>query len=259
VTDMDDAYREVMTNGTREQLLTDAFVDLADTLVDDYDVLDFLHGLATHCIDLLDVDEAGLMLADPTGRLRVAASSTEGVRLLELFELQHDEGPCYDSFTSGAPVSATDLGGDAPARWPRFAPQARSLGFQSVVALPLRLREESIGALNLFRRSPAELGGDDLSVAQALADVATIGILQERGARRRDLLARQLQGALSSRIVIEQAKGVLAERAGVHVDAAFELLRGFARRRGLALSEVARQVVAREIELGSAEIPPPGA
>jgi transcriptional regulator with GAF, ATPase, and Fis domain len=249
---MVDAYPGDMSGRTREQLLTDAFVDLADTLVDDYDVLDFLHGLAAHCIAMLDVDEAGLMLADPAGRLRVAASSTEGVRLLELFEVQNDEGPCFECFGSGRPVSAEDLDGDPPPQWPRFGPEALALGFHSVVALPLRLREESIGALNLFRMSPGALGAEDLSVAQALADVATIGILQERGSRRRELLARQLQGALNSRIVIEQAKGVLAERAGVHVDAAFELLRGYARRNGVALSEVARRVVAREIDLDPA-------
>jgi transcriptional regulator with GAF, ATPase, and Fis domain len=237
-------------DGLREQLLTDAFVDLADTLVDDYDVLDFLHGLAAHCIALLDVDEAGLMLADPTGRLRVAASSTEQVRLLELFEVQHDEGPCFDCFTIGSSVTADDLGDESP-RWPRFGPEALAMGFHSVVAVPLRLREQSIGALNLFRVSPGPLVDEDLSVAQALADVATIGILQERGARRRELLGRQLQGALTSRIVIEQAKGVIAEREGIHVDAAFELLRGYARRGGLALSEVAQQVVSRELELGS--------
>jgi transcriptional regulator with GAF, ATPase, and Fis domain len=254
----DSPYSDGMSGRPREQLLTDAFVDLADTLVDDYDVLDFLHGLAAHCIALLDVDEAGLMLTDPGGGLRVAASSTEGVRLLELFEVQHDEGPCFECFRSGTAVSADDLGDDVPPRWPHFAHEALALGFHSVVALPLRLREESIGALNLFRRSPGPLVATDLSVAQALADVATIGILQERGARRRELVARQLQGALTSRIVIEQAKGVLAERVGVHVDAAFELLRTYARRNGIALSEVARRVVARELDLEGALNSAPG-
>lgn len=243
------AYPGGMTGGTREQRLTDAFVDLADTLVDDFDVLDFLHSLAAHCIALLDVDEAGLMLADPAGRLRVAASSTEQVRLLELFEVQHDEGPCYDCFTSGRPVAADDLVEGVTPRWSRFSAEAVALGFRSVVALPLRLRDESIGALNLFRVEPGPLEVGDLSVAQALADVATIGILQERGAKRRELLARQLQSALTSRIVIEQAKGVLAERAGVHVDAAFELLRRHARREGLQLSEVAHRVVTSELVL----------
>ncbi len=246
---MTEDYRDGMTRGSREERLAGAFVDLADTLVDDFDVLDFLHSLATHCIALLDVDEAGLMLADGSGRLVVAASSTEQVRLLELFEVQNDEGPCLDCYASGEPVIVEDLAADQPPTWPRFGAEATAAGFRSVVALPLRLRNETIGALNLFRADPGPLVERDRSLAQALADVATIGILQERGSSRRELLARQLQEALSSRIVIEQAKGVLAERAGVHVDAAFQLLRGYARSHGLQLSEVARRVVARDLDL----------
>jgi transcriptional regulator with GAF, ATPase, and Fis domain len=246
---MAEDYRGGMSGGSREERLAEAFVDLADTLVDDFDVLDFLHSLATHCIALLDVDEAGLMLADGSGRLVVAASSTEQVRLLELFEVQNDEGPCLDCYASGEPVVVEDLAAARPPTWPRFGDVATAAGFRSVVALPLRLRSETIGALNLFRAEPGALVEEDRSLAQALADVATIGILQERGSSRREVLARQLQEALSSRIVIEQAKGVLAERAGVHVDAAFHLLRGFARSHGLQLSEVARQVVARDLDL----------
>jgi transcriptional regulator with GAF, ATPase, and Fis domain len=238
-----------MSGGSREERLAGAFVDLADTLVDDFDVLDFLHSLATHCIALLDVDEAGLMLADGSGRLVVAASSTEQVRLLELFEVQNDEGPCLDCFAGGEPVLVDDLATEQPPTWPRFGAEATAAGFRCVVALPLRLRNETIGALNLFRAAPGPLVEGDRSLAQALADVATIGILQERGSSRRELLARQLQEALSSRIVIEQAKGVLAERAGVHVDAAFQLLRGYARSHGLQLSEVARRVVAGDLNL----------
>jgi transcriptional regulator with GAF, ATPase, and Fis domain len=241
------AYRGGMSEGSREERLSEAFVDLADTLVDDFDVLDFLHSLAAHCIALLDVDEAGLMLADGTGRLVVAASSTEQVRLLELFEVQNEEGPCLDCFASGEPVVVDDLAAEPQPRWPRFDAEATAAGFRSVVALPLRLRSETIGALNLFRAEPGPLVEGDRLLAQALADVATIGILQERGSSRREVLARQLQEALSSRIVIEQAKGVLAERAGVHVDAAFEMLRSFARSHGLQLSEVARRVVARDL------------
>jgi transcriptional regulator with GAF, ATPase, and Fis domain len=242
-------YPGGMAGGSREGRLSEAFVDLADTLVDDFDVLDFLHALARHCIALLDVDEAGLMLADSSGRLVVTASSTEQVRLLELFEVQNDEGPCLDCYASGEPVVVDDLATDQPPTWPRFGAEATAAGFRSVVALPLRLRNETIGALNLFRAEPGALLEGDRSLAQALADVATIGILQERGSSRRELLARQLQEALSSRIVIEQAKGVLAERADVHVDAAFQLLRGYARSHGLQLSEVARRVVARDLDL----------
>ncbi len=233
----------------RERVLANAFVDMADTLVADYDVLDFLHGLAGHCVELLDVDAAGLMLADRGGTLRVAASSTEQVRLLELFELQNEEGPCLECFGRGLPVVEDDIGEDGGTRWPRFGREAVSAGFRSVLAIPMRLRDETIGALNLFRIEPGPLAQEDRSLAQALADVATIGILQERGSRRREVLAQQLQEALTSRIVIEQAKGVIAERLGVHVDEAFEQMRGYARSHGEQLSAVARRVVSRELDL----------
>ena len=240
---------DAVSDPTRERDFASAFVDLADTLVDDYDVLDFLHGLATHCVDLLDVDAAGLMLADREGVLRVAASSSEQVRLLELFELQNEEGPCLECFGSGEAVSGDNLTEAQRQRWPRFGVAATRAGFHSVLALPLRLRSETIGALNMFRRAEGPLGDPDRRLAQALADVATIGILQERGSRRRDLLARQLQAALSSRVVIEQAKGVIAERRGLHVDEAFELMRGYARSRSEKLSDVAGRVVSRELDL----------
>lgn len=247
---MTEAYRGGVTGRAREQRLMDAFVELADTLVADFDVLDFLHGLATHCVDLLDVDAAGLMLADRDGRLRVAASSTEQVRLLELFELQNDEGPCLDCFSQGEAVAVDDVLAAEGGRWPRFGPNATAAGFRSVIALPLRLRNETIGVLNLFRAGSGPLDPADTMLGQALADVATIGILQERGSRRREVLARQLQEALTSRIVIEQAKGVLAERAGLHVDEAFTLLRSHARQHSEPLSDVARRVVAGDLELG---------
>jgi hypothetical protein len=179
----------------------------------------------------------------------VAASSNEEVRLLELFELQNEDGPCLECFVSGQAVEAGDLLEAERDRWPGFARAATASGFRSVVALPLRLREETIGALNLFRVQPGALMSQDRSLAQAMADVATIGILRERGSRRREVLARQLQDALSSRIIIEQAKGVIAERQEVHVDAAFELLRARARSHGEPLSDVARRVVANELSL----------
>ena len=235
----------------REGLLADAFVELADTLVADYDVLDFLHGLAGHCVELLDVDAAGLMLADRSGSLRVAASSTEQVRLLELFELQNEEGPCLECFVSGQPVAADDLAEDGESRGPRFGREAVSVGFRAVVALPMRLRDDTIGALNLFRAEPGPMPEGDQSLAQALADVATIGILQERGSRRREVLGQQLQEALTSRIVIEQAKGVIAERQGVHVDEAFDQMRRYARSHGERLSAVAGRVVSQELDLSS--------
>lgn len=249
-------YRGDMTADRREQRLSQAFVDLADTLVADYDVLDFLHGLAAHCVSLLAVDAAGLMLADGSGTLRVAASSTEQVRLLELFELQNEAGPCLDCYATGNPVVDDDLAAGDTERWSDFGRAATLSGFRSVVALPLRLRDLTIGALNLFSTEPGPIPPEDRLLGQALADVATIGILQERGTRRREVLARQLQDALNSRIIIEQAKGVLAERAGVHVDAAFELLRTHARGHGVQLSEVARRVVSRELDITAAATGP---
>ena len=244
------AYRGDVRGPDRERLLTDAFVEMADTLVDDYDVLEFLHSLATHCVGLLGVDACGLMLADREGVLRVAASSTEAVRLLELFELQNREGPCLDAFVSGETTASDDLGDPDP-RWPRFGEQAVEAGFRSIHAVPMRLRDQTIGALNLFRGEAGPLTGADQALARALADVATIGILQERGVRRHEVLARQLQVALTSRIAIEQAKGVVAERLGVHVDQAFEVMRAYARSHNIQLSEVARQVVAHQLDLVS--------
>lgn len=237
----------------REQRLAAAFVELADTMVADFDVLDFLHVLTTHCVNLLDVDAAGLMLADHSGQLRVAAASTQRARLLELFELQNEEGPCLDCFASGQPVLASDLGGTGdPGTWPRFSPESRAAGFHSVAALPLRLREDTIGALNLFRYAPTALQPAEQKLAQALADVATIGILQERGVHDHAGLALQLQQALDSRIVIEQAKGVIAERTGQDMDESFRLLRAGARSRNERLSEVSTLVV-----LGGLELPHP--
>lgn len=225
-----------------ERLAT-TFVELADSLVDEYDVIELLHTLTERCVELLGVDAAGLLLADRRGVLQVAASSSEQVRLIELFELQNDEGPCLDCYAESRPIGAADLGaGDE--RWPRFAAEAVSAGFDAVQALPLRLRGQSIGALNLFWTSRADVHVADLRVAQALADVATIAILQERLTRSRELLAGQLQAALNSRVVIEQAKGVLAERGGMDIGAAFDLLRSTARRSSRRLAEVAADVVA---------------
>jgi GAF domain-containing protein len=248
----DVTYRWAMGAVPREQRLAHTFVELADTLVDDFDVAYFLHMLADRCVELLDVAAAGLMLADPAGRLRVVASSTERARLLELFELQNDEGPCLDCYAGGEPVSESGLGDvGSSSRWPRFAVEARAAGFRSVLALPLRLRGETIGALNVFNEHPEPIPAERRALGQALADVATISLLQDRGTRRREVLASQLQTALNSRVVIEQAKGVLAERHGVDMEEAFRLLRGGARERGHRLSDVAAQVVLGETDFVS--------
>jgi GAF domain-containing protein len=226
----------------REELLVETFVTLADTLVDEYDVIDFLQTLAERCVELLDGSEAGIMLADADGRLRHAACSSERMRLVELFELQHEEGPCFDAYSRQTAV-VSGSPDDAEARWPRFAPHAREAGFAAVSAVPMRLRTEVIGALNLFSSEPRALGDDDVRVVQALADVATIGILQERAIRDSNALSSQLEVALESRIVIEQAKGIVAEHQRVSVDEAFELLRHFARDHNRLLAETCRQVI----------------
>ena len=223
---------------TRERQLVRTFVELADTLVADFDVIDFLHTLAKRTVQLLDVDAAGIMLIDQRGSLQAAASSTENARLLELFEMQTDAGPCVDCCRSGLPVVNVELTRHSD-RWPRFADAARATGFGAVHALPLRLRETVIGALNLFSTDSRTLTDEDIRTGQALADVATVGILSQRGIAEAELLATQLQKALTSRIVIEQAKGVLAERRRITVDAAFTLMRGYARDHNLRLSDVA--------------------
>lgn len=234
----------------KTQLIATTFVELADTLVASYDVIDFLHLLTERCVELLGVSEAGVMLADPTGGLRVLASSSERMEALELLELQTEDGPCLDAWHSKGAVAEPDLVGHGAARWPRFAPLAVDAGFSSVYALPMRLRQQCIGALNLFGDDVSGLGDDDALLGQALADVASIGILHERFTREQQLVSDQLHTALSSRIVIEQAKGVIAQRAGVDVNAAFVLIRNHARSSQRPLSEVANDIVQRRIPAG---------
>ena len=224
------------------ELLSETFVELTDTMVAGFDVIDFLHVLTDRSVQLLDVSAAGLLLADPRGELRVVAASSEAARLLELFQLQSDQGPCLDCFRAGRPVAAADLAAAAP-RWPRFAPAAQRAGFAAVQALPMRLREQVIGALNLFRVEPGAFPPASVRVGQALADVATISLLHERGMRHGDILNEQLQTALNSRVIIEQAKGKLAERLGVDMDQAFALLRDRARTTNRRLSDLARAFI----------------
>jgi hypothetical protein len=239
---------------TREELIFRTFVDVADTLVADFDVVDFLNLLTRRCVELFDTAQAGLMLVDDQGGLQLAASSSGSMRDLEVFEVQHDEGPCVDSFRSGAPVASEDLAHDLD-RWPRFSPEAVRVGFRSAYALPMRLRDRTIGSLNLLRHHSGPLDDRDLSAMQALADVATIGLLQQRAADDARLLADQLQHALESRVVIEQAKGVLAQHAGLSMDEAFEALRSYARSTSRRLSDVAREVTARTIPLDHVTAP----
>ena len=208
--------------------------------------------LADRSVALLDASAAGLLLADPRGELRVVAASSERARLLELFQIQNDQGPCLDCFRTGQAVTAADLAGPGQP-WPRFAPAAQQAGFGAVQALPMRLRDQVIGALNLFRAAPGTFDPADVRVGQALADVATIGLLHERSMRRSETLNEQLQTALNSRVIIEQAKGKLAERLGLDMDQAFRLLRDYARNTNQRLTDVARNFV----DSATADFPPP--
>ena len=235
------------TGSRRETLLIEAFVVLADTMVDDYDVIDLLDRLVAYSVELLAADAAGILLVDAVGDLRIVASSNEQSDWMELMQLQADEGPCVACFRSGAPVSIGDLG-EATTRWPRFVAAIQERGaYRSVHALPLRLRGEAIGTMNLFRRQPGVLRAADLAVGQAMADVATIGILQERAIRRSEVVTEQLQTALNHRVIIEQAKGVLAHQGSLTMAAAFDRLRRYARNHNARLSEVARKVVETDL------------
>jgi transcriptional regulator with GAF, ATPase, and Fis domain len=240
----------------REEWLARTFVELADTLVADYDVVDFLSTLADRCVELLETVEVGLVLLDRHGRLQVMASSTERMRGAELFEIQNEEGPCFECLHRGEQVLNVllDSAGD---RWPRFGPMAREAGFRMVHALPLRLRRDVIGVMNVFDTEARETTTQLANLSQALADAATIGILQERTVRRQIDVAGQLQGALNSRIVIEQAKGVVAEQQGVTMEEAFAMLRGYSRKTRVPLSDVAHAVIDRSLRSAELRSAPP--
>jgi hypothetical protein len=226
----------------RYELLASAFVGLADTLVADYDVIELAQQLIDSTMNLLPIAAAGILLGDSGGALHVFASSSEQTRLLELLQVEADVGPCLEAYRTGEPVLVDDLPA-AAARWPAFSERAEEYGFLAVSALPLRLRTERVGALNLFLSETGSLTGPDVAVAQALADVATIGILHQRVLTRSELVNQQLQMALNTRLIIEQAKGVIAERGTVDMDSAFNLLRAHARSTNRRLAELARDVV----------------
>jgi GAF domain-containing protein len=234
----------------RESDLVKTFVALADTLTDDFDVIDFLQTLAERCVELLDVSAAGIMLVDGQGVLRHAACSSEAMLLVELFELQVSEGPCYDAFRQHAPVVCGSPE-EAAERWPTFAPKAVEHGFAAVAGMPMRLRKQVIGALNLFSDHRGELGKDDAQLVQAMADVATIGILQQRTIKDAATLTTQHEGALNSRVTIEQAKGIVAEQSGTSVDDAFLAIRDYTRAHNRLLSDTARRIVEGSLSAGS--------
>ena len=244
---------------TRNALTAVTFVEIVDTLVDDFDVIDVLTVLTSRSVELLDVGAAGILLADTSGQLRVMAASTEQIELLELFQLQNDEGPCPDCFHSGVVVAHDDLATGSP--WPKFAEESIRIGFPSVCAVPLRLKDVILGCLNLFMASPGALPDEDVALAQALADVASIAIVQDQATREAAIREGQLQHALNSRIAIEQAKGMIAERGGVDMDAAFTQLRRFARNNNRGLTEVAGALVAGTLSIDrltrGRRVPPP--
>ncbi len=227
---------------SRERRLVETFVELTDTLVEDFDVVDFFASLAERVVELGMASEVGILLVDEAGDLRFVAASAERAHLLELFQVQNEEGPCQDCYSTGVPVSVDDLE-DAGDRWPLFAPRAVAAGFRSVQAVPLRLRGTILGAFNLFMNDPGGIDPHSQAVVQSMADVATIGLLQQRELDRAHTVEGQLQHALQSRIGIEQAKGIIAERMGVPMDAAFERLRGYSRNHNQKLHDAARDVV----------------
>ncbi|HEY4700433.1 MAG TPA: GAF and ANTAR domain-containing protein [Streptosporangiaceae bacterium] len=227
-----------------DERLAQVFVELADTLVAGFDLMDFLHTLTERCVELLEVDAAGLLLADSGGVLRLVAASTQQAKVVELFQIQHDEGPSVDCYRTGQVVSIGDIRSDsATARWPQFATAAAEVGFVGVHVIPMRLRDQIIGTLNLFRRVPDGLNPAVAVAGRALVDVATIGILQERAIHQQEVIAGQLQVALNSRVIIEQAKGILAERLRTTPDEAFLILRRYARDHNRPLTELAGDVI----------------
>jgi GAF domain-containing protein len=236
--------------------LAQVFVEVADTLVDEFDLIEFLQRLTTRTSDLVAAQACGLMLADHRGRLQLMAASDEAAEMIELFQAQAEEGPCQDCYRSGEPVINTDLQ-HAQDRWPQFAPRALAAGFKSVHAFPMRLRGQVIGALNMFGTHTGPMDETDVGVVQALADIATIGLLQERAIASAEVLTEQLQSALNTRIVVEQAKGALAQLHGGTPDEAFVRLRDYCRSHGLRLSAVAYTVTTDPASLPELTRPSP--
>jgi transcriptional regulator with GAF, ATPase, and Fis domain len=238
------------TSRSRESVIIETLVQLADTLIDDYDVIEFLGMLSERCVSLVDADEAGIMVTDGRGHLQVVATSSERTRLLELLELQNRDGPCLEAFSSASTVFSPDLAHE-DGRWPLFSREALAVGFQSVHSVPMRLRTEVVGAMTLLRSSPGVLQRADVDLVSALTQVATIGLLQERAVTASRVTSQQLQLALTSRVRIEQAKGVLAARHGLDIDTAFERLRSYARSHRRQLTDVAEAIVRYNFDINN--------
>ena len=226
----------------REQRLTEVFIELADTLVADIGIVDLLQTLVEDIVELMDVTAAGLMLVDQRGGLQTIAASNDQVRLIELLELEHQEGPCVDCYATGERVANVDRD-EALVRWPTLFPAVEDAGYSSAHAIPMRLRGQVLGAVNLFCSGPDPLGPEDLVLGQALADMATMAVLQVRQLEESSVLVEQLQTALNSRVIIEQAKGMLAERTSLDPAGAFAAMRAHARSSNQALLGVAEAVI----------------
>jgi len=233
---------------TSDRRVREVFIELSDTLVDEFDIIDFLDRLADRCSELLGVSACGILLVDHLGVLNLVAASTEQARLVELIQLQNLEGPCLDAFTTGLPVQQADLRDDA-APWPRFSKAAVDAGFLSVQAIPMRLRNSVLGAVNLFSEEVGPLDEDTITLGQALADAATIGIVHQRALAHQEIVTEQLQTALNSRILIEQAKGFLSHSLDTGVDEAFAVMRSYARSNNRRLTEVAADIVEGRVTL----------
>lgn len=234
-----------MTSNEREERLAQTFVELSNTLVDDFDVLDFLSLLAERSAELLDVAAAGVLLSDQRGSYHPTAASTEDARLLELLNAQTQEGPCFDAVRTNSPVTSSDLSTDD--RWPRFASAAVEAGFHAAYAVPMCCNRECIGALTLLNTVKGDVDTASARLGQALADVATVGILSHHPVRHRELISEQLQATLHHRVVVEQAKGFLAETGDLTMRQSFEVLRDYSRRNGQRLSDLARSIVDRTV------------
>ena len=239
-----------MDNATREARVSAAFVSLTEKLVSEFDLVDLMHTLIDACIDLLNTDAGGLLLADANADLQLMASSTEDVDIMEVVQLAAEAGPCWECFTTGRAITMGDIEKDGGS-WPEFQRSALKTGYRSVHATPMRLHGRTIGSMNLFHTKVGALNERDIALAQALTDVATIAILQERGTRQLRDLSTQLQGALDSRIVIEQAKGLIAQSLNISLDEAFAILRNHARSTNQSLQTVAGAVTARRIVLSA--------
>jgi GAF domain-containing protein len=235
-----------MDGTSREARLNSAFVMMADTLTADYDVVDLLHTLVVECTVIVAATAGGLLLADQRGQLQLLASTDESAELVEVMQLAAGAGPCVDCFTSGISVSVPNIAASG-GRWPDFEGSALGQGFQSVHATPMKLRGEVIGTLNLFNVAPGAFTPRDAAVVQALADVATIGILQQRIATESHIVAEQLQRALDSRVLIEQAKGAMSQALGLTMDEAFGAIRNYARNHNMTMHAVATAITAHSL------------